>query len=74
MFADTVMLAGEPALRLRGWWGNRELTGGGPFVSYCLYSPDDHVVYYIDANLFAPGLEKTPFIRHLDGVLMTFRP
>ncbi len=74
MFADTVRLAGEPALRLRGWWGNRELTGGGPFISYCLHSPDEGRVYFIDASLFAPGLDKTPLMRHLDGVLMTFRP
>ena len=74
VFADTVMLAGDPALRLRGWWGNRELTGGGPFVSYCVHSPDEGRVYFIDASLFAPGQDKTPLMRHLDGVLMTFRP
>ncbi len=74
VLADTVQLADEPALRLRGWWGNRELSGGGPFISYCLYAPDDGLVYFIDASLFAPGQDKTPLMRHLDGVLMTFRP
>lgn len=72
--ADTVLLGGLPALRLRGWWGNTELGGGGPFVSYCLYAPDDARIYYIDASLFAPGIDKAPLMRHLDGVLMTFRP
>jgi len=74
VLADTVLMADEPVLRLRGWWGNRELTGGGPFISYCLYAPDDGLIYLIDASLFAPGLDKTPLMRHLDAVLMTFRP
>ncbi len=74
VLADTVQLAGMPALRLRGWWGNRELKGGGPFVSYCLHVPEEDRVYFLDASLFAPGQDKTPLMRHLDGVLMTFRP
>jgi len=74
VLADTTEIAGTRALRLRGWWGNDELTGGGPFVAYCLHVPEDGRVYYLDASLFAPGQEKTPLIRHLDGILTTFRP
>ncbi len=72
--SDTVRIDGHPALRIRGWWGNSDYTAGGPFVAYCFAVPEERRVYYLDANLFAPGLDKTPLMRHLDAVLRSFRP
>ena len=71
---ETVDFQGRPAVRLAGWWGNRRLVGGGPFVTYCFYEPGQGRVYILDGSLFAPGLEKTPLMRNLDAVLHTFSP
>jgi len=67
-------LAGLPALRMSGWWGNRELIGGGPFRSYCVHVPWQGRTYMVDAALFAPADDKTPLMRNLDAALQTFRP
>ncbi len=71
---ETVDFAGYSALRVSGWWGNRELVGGGPFRSYCFYVPSQKRVYLIDAALFAPGLDKMALMRNLDAALCSFRP
>lgn len=71
--AEETDFNGRPAVRLSGWWGNRELVGGGPFRTYCLYDDASGRVYLIDASLFAPGLDKVPLMRNLEASLQTFR-
>ncbi|MBD3348355.1 MAG: DUF4837 family protein [Candidatus Eisenbacteria bacterium] len=73
LVVEKVRLAGRPALCMSGWWGNRELVGGGPFRSYCFHVPSQQRIYLIDAALFAPGLDKTELMRNLDAALHTFR-
>ncbi len=69
---EPVEFAGRSALRLSGWWGNRERVGGGPFMTYCFFEPTQERVYMIDATLFAPAMDKTAFARNLDAVANTF--
>lgn len=69
---EPVEFAGRSALRLSGWWGNRDRVGGGPFMTYCFYEPTQERVYMIDATLFAPSMDKTAFVRNLDAVANTF--
>ncbi len=71
---EAVEFAGRPAVRLSGWWGNRQLVGGGPFRTYCFFEPSQGRVYVIDVSLFAPGLDKVPLMRNLDAVAHTFAP
>jgi hypothetical protein len=70
---DAVEFGGRPAVRLSGWWANRELVGGGPFRSYCFFEPSQGRVYLVDLSLFAPALDKVPMMRNLDAVAHTFR-
>ncbi|MFH1503016.1 MAG: DUF4837 family protein [Candidatus Eisenbacteria bacterium] len=69
----SVDFGGRPALEVSGWWGNRELVGGGPFRAYCFAEPSQGRVYLLDAALFAPATDKTPLMRNLDAALHTFR-
>jgi hypothetical protein len=69
---ETDEFGGRAAIRLSGWWGNRELVGGGPFRTYCFCEESQGRVYLVDASLFAPGLDKTALMRNLDAALQTF--
>jgi hypothetical protein len=69
---EEIEFAGRPAVRLSGWWANRDLVGGGPFRSYCFFEPSQRRVYLIDVGLFAPGQNKVPLMRNLDAVAHTF--
>ena len=63
---------GMPAIRVSGWWSNRNLVGGGPFRTYCFHEPSSDRLYLVDVSLFAPGFGKTALMRNLDAVAHTF--
>jgi hypothetical protein len=69
---EAVEFAGRPAVRLSGWWANRTLVGGGPFITYCFFEPSQGRVYLVDGSLFAPGMDKVPLMRNLDAIARTF--
>lgn len=69
---DTLEFAGRPAVAVSGWWGNKVLVGGGPFKTFCTRDDETGIVYLVDVSLFAPGLEKMPLMRHLEGLASTF--
>ncbi len=73
LVTERVDFLGRPAVRVSGWWGNRELVGGGPFRTYCFFDESSGRVYFIDLGLFAPGLDKTALMRNLDAIAHTFR-
>lgn len=70
--AERVDFLGRSAVRVSGWWGNRALVGGGPFLTYCFYEPSQERVYMLDGSLFAPGFDKTALMRNLDAIAHTF--
>lgn len=72
LIVEAVEFQGRPAISLSGWWGNRELVGGGPFKTYCFHEASQGRVYLLDASLFAPGLDKMSLMRNLDAALHTF--
>jgi hypothetical protein len=63
--------AGYEGLKIDGRWENNELVHGGKFFSYCINTEDRF--YMVDARLFAPGLEKEPWLRQLRIVATTFQ-
>jgi hypothetical protein len=70
--ADTVSFAGTTALRLSGWWANKQLLGGGPFRLHCFAVPGQGRVYVVDESLYSPGMDKVPLMRNLDAIAYTF--
>jgi len=71
--AERVEFLGRPAVRISGWWGNRELVGGGPFRSYCFHDEASGRIYLLDVSLFAPSYDKTALMRNLDAIAHTLR-
>ena len=65
--------AGLPAVHLTGTWENKKYVIGGSFTSYCFTCQDCGRNYFIDAAVFAPGLDKLPLMRELEAILVTFR-
>lgn len=63
---------GKPAVNLTGTWENKKYVIGGTFTSYCFTCPDCGRNYFVDAAVFAPGLDKLPLMRELEAILVTF--
>jgi len=74
LLTETVDFLGFDAVRISGWWGNKELVGGGPFRTYCFRVEPQGRVYLLDVSLFAPSYDKIPLMRNLDAVAHTFTP
>jgi hypothetical protein len=72
LILESVDFRGRPAVRISGWWGNRDLVGGGPFRCYCFHEPSQNRTYLLDTSLFAPGMDKTSLTRNLDAIAHTF--
>jgi hypothetical protein len=72
LIVESVDFLGRDAVRVSGWWGNRELVGGGAFRSYCFHEPSQNRIYMVDTTLFAPGFDKMSLMRNLDAIAHTF--
>ncbi len=68
-----VEFAGRRALMLQGLWENNKKIAGGPFRSFTFYDEDTKRIYTVDMAVFAPGMEKEPYIRQLEVMARTFR-
>ena len=64
---------GNPAVNLTGTWENKKYVIGGTFTSYCFTCPECGRNYFVDASVFAPGLDTLPLMRELEAILVTFR-
>lgn len=63
---------GIQAVGVYGLWETISSLGGGPSITYLLYS--DGTLYLLDGQVFAPDREKEPFIRQLRLICSTFQP
>jgi hypothetical protein len=82
LYGDT-MLTGEggftedkigetPVIRQQGIWQNENDLTGGPFVTYYYFDPKRNRLLALDLVLYAPGLEKHPYMRELEALATTF--
>jgi len=67
-------IAGRPAVEIRSLWENCVNHLGGPVVSYILSDPVTQRVFIVDGSLFAPVIEKEPYLRHVEIVCKSFQP
>lgn len=65
-------LGGQPCVRLEGAWTSRKFAGGGAFWSYFVADPDRNRIYCIDLLVYAPGMDKMNFFRHLEAIASSF--
>ncbi len=67
-------IGGRPAVEIRGLWENSRKHHGGPIVSYVLSDKLTRRVFIVDGAVFAPVIEKEPYLRHVEIVCRSFRP
>jgi len=65
-----VMFQGRKALKLSGVWQNDKYVIGGPFITYCFLEKGR--LYLLDGVVFAPGMNKGPWLRQVEAMMLTF--
>ena len=70
--ARSTHFQGEPAVRWEGVWQNDKYVMGGPFRAYAFQRGGRS--FLLVGLVFAPGHEKVPILRQLEGLFRTFRP
>ena len=61
----SVLLNNEFAKEVRGLWKTKNLTMGGPFISYVFVDQETQRLYYVEGFVFAPSRSKREFVREL---------
>lgn len=61
---------GRSAIKITGVWQNEKHMNGGPFGTYCFMEGDR--LYLVDFLVYAPGMDKIPFLRELEAICHTF--
>jgi len=64
---------GRNAQITSGLWQNNDKVAGGPFKNVTFYDPLSRRIYMIDVAVYAPQMEKLPYLRRLQIILNTFR-
>ena len=68
---------GREAHRITGLWQNDTpeagYAAGGPFYCYGFHDSHTKRLYLVDGAVFAPGMNKEPYLRQLDIIAHTFR-
>ena len=59
--------------RITGLWANRKSVLGGPFQTYVLDDSLNGIRYTVDGAVFAPGVKKERYYRHVQVMLRSFR-
>jgi hypothetical protein len=64
---------GKYAKKMIGRWKTRNISMGGPFISYVFVDESTGRLYYIEGFLFSPGVDQRELVRELDVILKTFK-
>jgi len=67
-----IEFAGQPCVQLSGSWASLVIDGGGPFFSFFIGDTKRGRLYCLDILVFAPGMEKMPFMREMRAIAETF--
>ncbi len=66
-----VFFQGRRALKITGVWQNEKYVIGGPFITYCFIEKGR--LYLLDGVVFAPGMDKGPWLRQVEAIMLTFK-
>ncbi len=61
------------AVEARGLWKTKNLSMGGPFVSYVFVDESLGRLYYVDGFIYSPGKPQREYMRELEAILWTFK-
>jgi hypothetical protein len=68
--ATETTFLGREAIKMVGVWQNEKHMNGGPFRAFCFLEGDR--LYLVDVLVYAPGLDKIPYLRELEAIALTF--
>jgi len=66
-------LNGEYAVQSKGRWKTKNISMGGPFVSYALLDKSQKRIYYIEGFIFSPSVKQREIMREMEVILGTFK-
>jgi len=72
MEVSETVINGKPAVKLSGLWENPEKAVGGPFRCYAVVDRRTDTVFVVDGAVYAPGIQKEPYLRQVDLIVQTF--
>lgn len=64
---------GYYAKKMIGRWKTKNISMGGPFISYVFVDENTDRMYYLEGFLYSPGVDQRELIRELDVILNTFK-
>lgn len=67
-----VTFNGKYAVEIRGLWKLKNISMGGPYLSYTLLDTVKNRVYYLEGFAYSPGLDQRDFMLELEVELHTF--
>lgn len=70
---EAVNWNGKDGIRIRGLWAHEREAKGGPFTGFVHYDNESKRLYYLDATIFAPDMEKMVFLRQMEIMMRTFQ-
>ncbi|MCK4577742.1 MAG: DUF4837 family protein [Candidatus Marinimicrobia bacterium] len=78
IFVDSMFRSSDPAFQneheiliLRGIWGHRTQTAGGPFVTYIFRDKRQNRVYFVTGIVFHPSGSKAMLLKRLEVMMRT---
>jgi hypothetical protein len=72
METSETVIDGKPGIKISGLWENPESVAGGPFRCYAIVDRTAGTVFVVDGAVYAPGIEKEPYLRQVDLIVQTF--
>ena len=64
---------GKYGKKLVGRWKTKNISMGGPFISYTFVDEETNRMYYIECFLYSPGVDQRELMRDMNVILKTFR-
>jgi len=64
---------GNYSKKMIGRWRTKNVSMGGPFISYVMVDENSGRLYYIEGFVFSPGVDQREIVRELDVILKTFQ-
>ena len=64
---------GKYGKKLVGRWKTKNISMGGPFISYTFVDEETNRMYYIEGFLYSPGVGQRELMRDMNVILKTFR-
>jgi hypothetical protein len=69
----TTMFNSKFSVEARGLWKTKNLSMGGPFLSYVFVDEELSRLYYIDGFVYSPSKPQRESVRELEAILKTFK-